>query len=333
MKSIKRVNLFFLIVMVLQIIGPIVEGLVLHGFKINVEGIYRDPKSLLILIGTNQILFLLVPVIIYITSTKQNIKRVLKLNKIRTYDIGLTVLMTVLFLPTMLFLNAITSLFVKNNVAQMLSTTSQLPLIYSVIVIALFPAFFEEFIMRGLILHEYRGVTIKKAAIMNGIFFGMLHLNISQTFYAFAMGVLATYLVYYTKSIFASMVFHFSVNGINVVVAWVTQNYFLTSNNEALNQAESITTVMYIVTYGILFIIAALTLWGALTVLKLIKNRNVDRWQVSESYANEIINTENVYYDLFQNRESIKTERIISPILILTFVIYLAVMVFDYISK
>jgi hypothetical protein len=77
--------------------------------------------------------------------------------------------------------------------------------------------------MRGVILGNYKHVSIKKAALMNGLMFGILHLNINQFVYAFVLGVVMAYIVYYTGSIFPSMLLHFCINGISAFASWVVQ--------------------------------------------------------------------------------------------------------------
>lgn len=72
--------------------------------------------------------------------------------------------------------------------------------------------------MRGILLSGYDGVDIKKAMLLNGLFFGMLHLNLQQFLYAFALGALFAYMVRLTDSIIPSMVAHFTINGSQVLM-------------------------------------------------------------------------------------------------------------------
>jgi len=47
---------------------------------------------------------------------------------------------------------------------------------------------------------------------MNGLFFGIIHLNPQQFSYAFVLGVIFAYMVYYTRSIWAGILPHFIFN-------------------------------------------------------------------------------------------------------------------------
>lgn len=56
---------------------------------------------------------------------------------------------------------------------------------------------------------------------MDGLIFGIIHMNPNQFVYAFAMGTLFAYVVYITNSIFASMICHFLFNGTSTSLAYI----------------------------------------------------------------------------------------------------------------
>lgn len=307
MNRVKRVHIFYLVMLVMQIIASYVVGyFVRNVIKLSAEQL-KSPEILLAILGSNQIIFIFIPVLVYILITKQSVKDILKLNKIHIKDIFFSFLIAILFLPTMMLLSAITQYFSKNDVAQMLSYTSQGSVFASLFVIAGFPAFFEEFIMRGVVLSEYRNVSIKKAAIMNGVLFAMLHMNIQQSLYALAMGILVSYLVYYTKSIFTSMTFHFTVNGINVCMAWFALRNMPSSGSSSIAAQENIPQSMILIGQIIAFVALTGIAIGAFTLIillmKSIKKRNIDKWHQPESSVND--------FEEIQNKEIFENEEII----------------------
>lgn len=296
MNRIKRVNVFFMILLLLQTFGSYAIGyFITNIIKLSPEQL-RTPKVLLTILGGNQIILLFIPVLLYIIITKQSIRDVLKLNRINIKDLFFSFLIAVLFLPTMMLLSAVTQLFSKNDVSQLLSFISSGSILASVLVIAGFPAMFEEFTMRGVILSEYRNVSIKKAAIMNGILFSMLHMNIQQSLYTLAMGIVVSYLVYYTKSIFSSMIFHFTVNGINVLMAFFALKAAGGGTNSNLASQgdipQGIMIIGMIIAFAFLLGIVIGTLALIILIMKNIKKRNTHKWQAPETIEG---NTEFIY--------------------------------------
>lgn len=88
----------------------------------------------------------------------------------------------------------------------------------SLFLVAFLPAVCEEFTHRGLLLYGYKKLGIKKAVILSGLLFGLLHLNIGQFFYATIIGIILAIITFYSRSIFPAMIIHFINNGLNVYI-------------------------------------------------------------------------------------------------------------------
>ncbi|MHC1683869.1 MAG: lysostaphin resistance A-like protein [Clostridiaceae bacterium] len=342
MKRIERVNIFFLMLILLQLVSSKVLAFIIKDvMKLTAEQL-QNPAILLTILGSNQIVFIFIPVVIYILVTKQSFKEVLKLNKIHIKDVLLTFLIAILFLPVVMALSAVSQLFSHNDVAEVLSSVSQGSILASLVVIAGFPTLFEEFIMRGVVLSEYRGITIKKAAIINGILFAILHLNLQQSLYACAMGILASYLVYYTRTIFASMTLHFTINGVNVLLAWVAFKFQSSGASSAAaaqsDLPEGLTRVMAMVGIIILLLIAAGCLALVVLLVKNIKKRNLDKWKEAE---NLVEGSEGYRYEDLGIQENLTIEEsnkikknnslkeIFNIPFILIIIVYIGAMVYD----
>ncbi|AAK78463.1 hypothetical protein BJV85_003534 [Clostridium acetobutylicum] len=210
MKRITKANIFFLALIVLQIIG----GTIIQQFNTKLR-----PNFAIALIVT-QIVLLIIPNLVYILVTRQSFKKVLRFNPINFKSAFIIILVALFFIPIASFLANFTGLFFRNNVETVIRNMKGTPLLEMIFVLGIVPAFCEELLVRGSILSAYKGISIKKAALINGFLFGVLHLNPPQFLYTFALGTILSYLVYSCDSIFASMIAHFIFNSFSAVVSW-----------------------------------------------------------------------------------------------------------------
>ena len=84
---------------------------------------------------------------------------------------------------------------------------------------ALLPAFFEEWICRGVFLSDYMERSSFWAAAASGLVFAMLHLNLQQFPYAFLFGFLISFPMIATGCVFLPMLAHFLINAMQLVTA------------------------------------------------------------------------------------------------------------------
>lgn len=85
--------------------------------------------------------------------------------------------------------------------------------ILSFIYIAVLPAIFEEFYVRGAVLSFSKKYGEVFAVIASALLFAAIHMNISQAIFAFLAGVIFAMLTLKTNSIVPSMLLHFLNNG------------------------------------------------------------------------------------------------------------------------
>jgi len=173
--------------------------------------------------------------------------------------------------PAMMVISALSSLLFPNEVAElmggMMSRTTAFPLISMLLAAAVTPAICEELVFRGYIQSQYKNYTIKKAAVINGLFFGIIHMNPQQFVYAFAMGIVFALMVHYTRSIRAAILSHFIVNGSQLTLIYIatrTQEMAYTANHYTaaaaeyaiipLGEGELIITPEMMIIFTILFI-------------------------------------------------------------------------------
>ena len=189
-----------------------------------VAGIIAENFGLGAIVGTGiyQIVGLFVPFLFYLLVTKQNHRKVLAWKPLSLKN-GLVVLaLSVALLPMLQVVARIASFVFTPALMDIVEDVSITPIWLTFIIIAILPSFFEEFWFRGAMYTKYRegGVSIRKTAIITGIFFGLMHLNFHQAIYAAVMGFVYAYLLYYTRSIWAPIIGHIINNGIHALLLY-----------------------------------------------------------------------------------------------------------------
>lgn len=255
-----RSNLFAMILLTLYVVAP--------AFLVPVFKSAKLPVSMYLVLP--QLLLLIVPTIIYFIITKQPVKDTLKLNKISSKTVLIVIVIGLLAQPIAMFLSLITQFVFPNRISQVVASLNDIPFIIRLGVVALTPAICEEITMRGVVLSGYKNISIRKSAIMTGLFFGMLHLDGNQLLYAFAIGIIFAYLVRITNSIFASMLCHFTINGTQVAMSELSTRLMKLSGQqvETIQQSglASLSTMQIINTFFLLLTLAIICI-GIIVVL------------------------------------------------------------------
>lgn len=199
MNQTKGVNRLFLAMAAISIASPYLLGSFFNGLTI-----YQS-------LAVSQFIFF-APVLIYLLCTRGRVLEDLQVRMLTVPQLLRVLLLAVLLLPVMTWLNLVSMLFVENYVSATFSEAGQASLGLNVMYIALIPAVSEEFMFRGVFYHGYRKAGILKGALVSGLCFGLIHLNLNQFCYAFVLGVIFAVLVEITGSIYSSMIVHFCVN-------------------------------------------------------------------------------------------------------------------------
>ena len=142
----------------------------------------------------------------------------LRYRKIKLSDAVSSLLIGYCLVPLVLLINVISSVFATNYLNSSTTEISQYPFIIQLLLMAFLPTIAEEFVFRGLFYHSYRKNGILGAAILSGVIFGAIHLNINQFCYACVMGMVFALMVEITGSMFSSMLAHFAVNSYSIIM-------------------------------------------------------------------------------------------------------------------
>ena len=198
--------------------------------------------------------------------------------------------------------------------------------LFGILSVAILPAICEEFVHRGLILRGTSSVIgYKKAILLSSLLFGLMHLNISQFFYATVLGLLMGLVATMTRSIWPATIIHFCNNFINVFLSYAeSSNLFNFSITSVLNDLANQSTILFFivsitivgfVVFGILYLIKKLfMITGANEYNKMFENleskiRSTDGNNMSDE---EVVSTFHSYvfpnlispsniYDLYIN--------------------------------
>lgn len=178
------------------------------------------PGNILVRLSLGMLVFIL-PLLGYCIFNKSKIALMLPFKRVSLFNIAFIIMMTFSLEPLAMFLGYASSFIFPNTVGSVVwYLVMELPLPVVIIFTCVFPSIWEEVTMRGVVLGNYNDVGIRKAALVNGLFFGILHMNPHQFLYAFLMGVVFCYFVRYTQSLMPVILAHFMFNFAQIMLAW-----------------------------------------------------------------------------------------------------------------
>ena len=215
---------------------------------------------------------ILLPALIGLFSQKEKVKACdLGFRRIKISTIFLVALYTLLCMPLVTVVNAISMLFVDNTVAALSSEILAVPFPAALVMIAVFGPFSEEFVFRGIVFNSYKkdGNTMG-AVLLSALVFGFMHMNFNQAGYAFVIGFALALIMIATNSIWASVIMHFIINGQSVCMMYITE-YLMPGSLAA--DAAAMTREDLLMTIGVYSIIAAVTTVLAICLLVFIAER------------------------------------------------------------
>lgn len=128
----------------------------------------------------------------------------------------------ILLMPIGTLANAISMLWVDNEVLEASGMMLESPWYMTILSSAILAPFIEEFAFRGFMYRGYRRAGGKMMAVfVSAAAFAFMHLNFNQAAYAFVVGVAFALIVEATGSIWSSFICHFMFNFESVVVMLV----------------------------------------------------------------------------------------------------------------
>ena len=176
--------------------------------------------------GVGQILFsqivFALPAVIYLIVCGTNPFKALRVKRIKISNVFLLILFAYLIMPLISLINAISLVFSQNEiVGTITNVTDNSPLIVGILTVGLLPAILEESVYRGVLYNEYRKANPKIAIFLSALLFGLLHQNLNQFSYAFALGLIFALVIEATDSILSTMILHFVINSTSLVMNYM----------------------------------------------------------------------------------------------------------------
>ncbi|WP_055665957.1 CPBP family intramembrane glutamic endopeptidase [Desnuesiella massiliensis] len=261
-----RANLTMLVSVLLMIFGGVILEIV--------------PKSLQNV--APHYLFILLPCIIYAITTKRGFKESLRLNKISLKSILILVGISLVMKPFLGLISTIAAeLFgtaVVDSIEQSSSNMSLFMLFFS---IAITPAICEEALLRGVIMDGYRNVNYKKMILLNGLLFGLFHMNLQQFAYTFFMGIILAYAVYITNSLYAGILIHLINNGTSALIMYYSRNV-----SKVAEEAGGSGLIITLAIMAVISIVLTLLLFRALKKDNFYSRSEVHEEVLEESVVN-----------------------------------------------
>lgn len=215
------------------------------------------------------------PVILLGLATKVDMKKALRLNKIKVSTIWKTFLLSFALLPIIaasnLLVITILSFFGKVNIPEIPVATNTSEFVVMFFLVAISPGICEEMLFRGLIMNAFENHFNRKTGVIAAAFlFGLFHFNIQNILGPIILGVVFGYLVQVTNSIFTSILSHTFNNGIAVTAS------YLVSKSELVNEASQLSAEELYNTPAILlaqtFIFLLLAVGGALLAFAIVRS-------------------------------------------------------------
>lgn len=216
-----KTNLIYFSTMVLFVVLRICSAMGVFSFL-------GETQGLILTLITQVGLMFLIPFGLFCNLNKTQPKETLRRFNFRKIDfktvlvsilIGLIVFVLNIFISS--FFSSILNFFGYSSSSGGVQTdTSWGNFFYSLLTVAILPAFCEEFIHRGMLLSSYNKLGFKKAVLISGVMFGLIHLNVGQFFYATIIGFILAIVTLYSQSIVPAMIIHFLNNGISVYLSF-----------------------------------------------------------------------------------------------------------------
>lgn len=207
-------------------------------------------------------LTIFIPSVIYILKKNLSFKDDLGFRPIKPGTVFMTLLAGALLYPFITFVNLISQLFVPNTALEMSDALLTLEPGILLLIGGFVGPFCEEFAFRAILNNGMKKVTsILIAGLSSGLLFGMLHMNVNQFCYAFAMGAAFAFLNEVSNSVFGSIILHCAYNTMNLMAIIVETKLMKVTGTDAFSQAEVIrnSDIMYYA-IGFFFIAAVIGL-------------------------------------------------------------------------
>ena len=281
MREFTRVNRFAMAMLVVMIVGSGIVSTITAWLQI--EGILTR----YILTYTLQFAF---PLCVYFFLYRDHSpKQVLRLKKTKGYTYVLTVIFAFAIQPLLMCLSSLSTMIFHNYLNDSIQGYLKEPWWAVLLATTLIPAVMEELVCRGVYLSGCRRWNIYGAAALNGVFFGVLHLNPQQAVYAAIFGFSCALITLGADSLWPAMLAHFIINGTQILMAFgaqalAGQDSLLGWLLAEMQKEESLWKVL-----PVSILLAGIAVWCLIRIYyvnrrqELLRGKRVEGWTMKEA--------------------------------------------------
>lgn len=218
--------------------------------------------------GVGEVLFVLLPVLVFLIAGRYNIRDTLKLRKTKPINYLIVVFLMLFGMPVVGVLNAIVLVIIrlvfgKNLPIPQIDIPDIPTLFIAILVIGISAAVCEEILFRGVISKSFDRYGTVQSIAVTSVLFGILHRDIQKGVSTILLGALIGFIVYRTGSIYAGMTAHFTNNTAAVLLTYGTSRMSEKLKHMGLDQAQGLdyfanlptsSLIIVIIFYAIMFI-------------------------------------------------------------------------------
>lgn len=204
-----------------------------------------------------------IPAIIYTVIKKTGFSDGLGFKKVKVSTVIKAILLSFLVLPITAFVNVLTQFLVPNTMTQAQDAlTGAMNAGILLLYVGVIAPVCEEICFRGVFANGFKGITtLLNAALVSAMMFGLFHMNLNQTAYAFVLGFIFVIVNVASGSIWTSVIMHVAINTTNqlMLVGVTRANEAVGSDQSVAELAEVVrqnkmVLLVYVIIYGILAI-------------------------------------------------------------------------------
>lgn len=207
-------------------------------------------------------LTIVLPPFLLLVFSKEKITEFLGFHKMKAGTVLAVIPFTLFSMPVVTLINLISQFWVKNEAAAMMESfqVTEIPFVALWLSVGVAAPFFEELACRGIFYRGYcRSGSAFWAMLLSALLFSLIHMNLNQAMYAFAVGVLGVLLVEATGSLWASVLYHGLINSSQTVLMYIALKLNPQAYSEAAAQMDSGREILVFGVAGYL-VLAAVTL-------------------------------------------------------------------------
>ncbi|WP_066758857.1 CPBP family intramembrane glutamic endopeptidase [Crocinitomix algicola] len=239
--------IFFIFIMIfMSLMGDLIFSLALsavvdYDVLLNIN--WKDPRMLISRIFFSQVFYFLLSFLLFLKLSGQRYSDLIHTDRLKWRPILFTLIALILLYFSMPILSWINELIrpilppgvlayqAKNEALQELIVYHNNPvqLIFSIVVLGLVPAIFEELVFRGFLINKMlaSGISEVGAILMSSTIFAMSHMQPLNVLVMFAAGCLLAFIYLRFKNIKYNIILHFLFNGVQLFIAYsIANGYF-----------------------------------------------------------------------------------------------------------